>query len=120
MARVKFIQHRGIEIFSIDFSGGTTADVRDIIREAAPMIRSRPPKSVLTLTYTPGGKFDRDVISELKEFTRGNEPYVKAAAIVGVQGMQRIVLDTVAMFSRREFATFDDLEAAKSYLCSKA
>jgi len=118
--RARFESHRGTEIFFIDFSGCSAAEVQEVIRSAEPLIHSRPESSVLTLTYTDGGRFDGKVVNSLKEFTRGNEPYVKAAAVVGIRGLQKIVLDAVSFFSKREFATFDDIEEAKSYLAAHA
>jgi hypothetical protein len=116
MERAKFIEHKGIKIFLIDFSNCPIEEALDVIKVAQPQIRGNPEKSVLTMTYTDGGKFDSELISSLKEFTQGNEPYVKAAAVVGIKGLQKIVLDSVSFFSDREFATFDDMEKAKEYL----
>jgi hypothetical protein len=118
--RASVINHKGVDIVYLDFSGGDIQAVRDSLKFAEPLIRNNPPKSVYTLTYTDGGKFDRDIINDLKEFTKGNEPYVAAAAVVGIQGLQKIVLDTIKLFTKREFATFDDLETAKDYLAEKA
>ena len=41
---------------------------------------------------------------------------MKAAAVVGIKGLQKIVLDSVSFFSDREFATFDNMDEAKEYL----
>jgi hypothetical protein len=116
MSRAGVINHKGKEIVFLDFSDCPVEEAESVINAAKPIIREKPEKTVLTLTYTDGGKFDSDIISSLKEFTRGNEPYVKAAAVVGITGLQKIVLDAVSFFSRREFATFDDMEEAKDYL----
>jgi len=120
MDRARFIEYKNTQIFFIDFSGCPVEEVLQVIEAAVPRIRSRPEKSVLTLTYTDGGKFDSRVIGSLKEFTKGNEPYVKAAAVVGIKGLQKVVLDAVSIFSDREFSTFDDVDQAKEYLLSHA
>ncbi|MGD8352845.1 MAG: hypothetical protein PVJ01_01665 [Pseudomonadota bacterium] len=120
MDRARFIEHNGVRIVYLDFSDCTTEEAKEVIDEAKPLIRKEPLKSVLTLTYTDGGRFDGEVISALKEFTKGNEPYVKAAAVVGITGLQKIVLDAVSFFSSRGFATFDEAEKAKDYLITFA
>ena len=120
MDRARIIEHKGMEIVFLDFSNCPLEEAMGVITSGKPLIRNRPEKSVFTLTYTEGGKFDSEIISALKEFTKGNEPYVKAAAVVGITGLQKIVLDTVSFFSKREFATFDDLEEAKDYLITHA
>ena len=120
MDRARIIEHKGIRIVYIDFSNCPTTEALDVITAARPLIRNKPDKSVFTITYTDGGKFDSNLISSLKEFTKGNEPYVKAAAVVGITGLQKIVLNAVSFFSNREFATFDDMEEAKEYLITHA
>jgi hypothetical protein len=120
MERAKFIEYKGVPILYMDVSNCTIEEAHEVIREATPMIRKKPEKTVLTLTYTEGSRFDSEVINALKEFTKGNEPYVKAAAVVGVKGLQKVILDAVSLFSSREFATFDDIEEAKEYLVNHA
>lgn len=120
MDRAQFIEYKGVRILQIDFSKCSIEEIHKVIASAKPLIRSQPEKSVLTLTYTDGGKFDSEVIGSLKEFTKGNEPYVKAAAVVGIKGLQRVVLDAITLFSKREFGAFDDMEKAKDYLVTHA
>ena len=120
MDRIRFIDHEGVEILFLDFSGATVQEALDVIENATGVIRARPEKSTFTLTYTNGARFDGDVIKNMKEFAKGNEPYVKAAAIVGVTGLQKIVLDTVSLFSKREFGVFSELEDGKRYLVKHA
>ena len=109
---------QGHQDFFIDFSNCPIGEALDVIKVAQPQIRGNPEKTVLTMTYTDGGKFDSELISSLKEFTNGNEPYVKAAAVVGIKGLQKIVLDSVSYFSDREFTTSDNMDEAKEYLFS--
>ena len=120
MDRARLIEHKGVKIVFLDFSNCPIEEAQGVIAAATPLIRGGAEKSVLTMTYTEGGKFDSDIISSLKEFTKGNEPYVKAAAVVGITGLQKIVLDAVSFFSNREFATFDNMEKAKEYLIMHA
>jgi hypothetical protein len=116
MERSRFIDHKGVQICLLDFSGAAIEEVLSTIESGARLIRSQPGKTVLSLTFTDGAKFDTAVIKGMKDLTKGNEPYVRAAAVVGVKGLQKIVLDAASLFSNREFATFDDLESAKEYL----
>jgi len=116
MQRARFIDHKGKKIFVLDCSDCKPADVHEIIDECARVVRSQPPKSVLTMTIAGGGKFDNDIVGRLKDLTKGNEPYVKKAAVVGMSGLYKVVLMAVAMFSKREFHMFDTAEEAKDFL----
>ena len=119
MERISFIEYRDHKILQLDFSGCSAEEGLAVIREATGVIRSQPEKSLLTLTNTEGATFDTEVIKAMKEFTKGNEPYVKAAAIVGIRGFQKIVLDAVRLFSRREFGVFESMQEAKEYLIAR-
>lgn len=116
MERVKFIQHSGKEILLLDFSGCTAEDACGVIEQALPVIRTRPQQSLLTLTDVTNMRFDDRLSQKMKEFTAQNKPYVRAAAVVGVTGLKKILFDAVVIFSKRKFQAFDDLEKAKAWL----
>ena len=116
MNRARFINHKGKDIYLLDFSHATLEDICQTIDDAGKDIHSQPHKSVMTLTYATGGKFDTPTMLKLKNLTKANEPYVKAAAVVGVTGLQNVVMNAVAMFTKRRFYMFDDLEEAKEFL----
>ena len=114
--RVKFIKHSGREILSLDFSGCTAVEVLPVIDEAKKAIRTRPEGSVLTLTNVTDMRFNENVAQHMKEFTAHNKPYVKAAAVIGVLGIKKILFDAAMMFSRRRLYAFDDVLEAMDWL----
>jgi hypothetical protein len=116
MERAQFIKHKGKKIFVLDCSNCLPSEVIPLIDECAHEVRTQPEKSVLTLTIATGSRFDLETTNKLKNLTRDNEPYVIKSAIVGISGLQEVVLMTVAKFSRREFHIFDDIEKAKDFL----
>jgi len=116
MARVTFTEHSGKRILSIDVSNCGIDEIFDAIREAEEVIRSQPEGSVLTMTNVAGARYSKDLIRSVKEFVMGNKPYVARAAVVGMEGLQRIVLEGIRASTGRVFETFDDVEQAKAYL----
>lgn len=118
MERSRFIIHKGKQIYQLDCSTCQPEDYLPIIEECARIVQSQPKKTVRTLTIAGGGCFDKATIDGLMILTKENEPYVVKSAVVGVSGLQKVALQTVASFSKREFRTFDDLEEAKDYLVS--
>jgi len=116
MARVELIKHNGKELLFLDFSNCKPGDVFLIIDEAKKTIRTLPENSVLTLTDVTNMRFDDRVTQQMKEFTIHNKPYVRAAAVVGVEGVKKIILNAVMLFSKRKFHTFDSIESAKNWL----
>jgi hypothetical protein len=116
MERVKYIFHSGRPILFLNFSGCTVADFPTIIKEAEKLIRVESPNSVLTLTDVTGAKYNLEVTEALKEFTKGNKPFVKAGAVVGLDVLKKIIYNSVMHFSGRNLLAFDDIDKAKDWL----
>ena len=116
MEHAKFIQHFGKEVFVLDFTDKKPAAALDLIEECARQVRTRPHGTVLTLTLVSGGTFSQEVLTGLKELTKGNAPYVNKAALVGITGLYKVALQAVSMFSKRQFHMFDDKNEALTFL----
>jgi hypothetical protein len=114
--RARFIDHLGSKIFMLDFTGCDAEQGMAIVAEAERQIRSQAEKSVVTMVVATGAKFNNQFANSLKDLAAGNEPYVIASAIVGLAGMQSIILNAVSLLSKREFKLFAEVDQAKEYL----
>lgn len=119
MERARFIEHNGRQIYLIDCTNATLDDIHELIEICARDVQSQPEQSVLTLTLAGGGSFGMDIVQELKVLTRANAPHVKAAALVGMTGLYKVILSAITVFSKRNFHLFDDIEEAKDFLTSQ-
>ena len=120
-SRTRFIEHRGTQILLLDYTN--IVDKETALREIATsrrIIAQQPPGSLLTLTHVAGSRYDADVVQALKELTLHNRPYVKAAAVVGLNPLMRVIYRAVTAFSKRDIHVFDELEAAKDWLQEQA
>jgi len=116
---VRFIEHKGKQILFHDFANIQKAeDALAAIAESRAIVRKQPPGSVLTLTDVSGSRFNREIVEGLKELTQGNKPHVKAGAIVGLSGIQRVVYVAVTQFTGRRLPTFNTALEAKDHLVS--
>jgi hypothetical protein len=116
MERVKFIIHKWRQILLLDGSHCSIDEAIKTIDEAKEVIRSQPKSSLLIVTDVTGAKYDLELIEKLKKFTSGNKPYVKASAIVGLDGLQKVAYNAVTLFSKRTIPVFADIEKAKDWL----
>lgn len=114
--RVQFISHRGRDILFLNFSGCGVNEVLSTIDDAAKVIRVQPEGSVRTLTDVTNARFDDRVSEQMKKFTAHNKPYVRAAAVVGITGIKKIIFEAVMLFSKRKIHSFDTLDQAKDWL----
>lgn len=111
-----FTTEFGNEIYILNFAYDDIKDAVPLIDECANQVRKRPEGSVRTLTIVEKGKFDPALVDKLKELTKGNSPYVKRAAVVGIAGLYKVVITAISIFSKRDFKLFDDREEAIAYL----
>lgn len=118
MEHAKFIMHAGKEVFVLDFTNKKPAEAMTLIDECALQVRKRPEGTVLTLTLVSGGTFSQEVLSGLKDLTKGNAPHVRKAALVGITGLYKVALQAVSMFSKRQFHMFDCKDEALDFLTS--
>lgn len=116
MGDASWIEHKGVVICWIDFAGLEAPEVLRVIAKAKGLIASQPPDSVRTLTDVTGAHYDDEVSRVMKEYTAHNRRYVKAAAVVGVKGLMKILYRAVVLFSGRNLVLFDSLDQAKDWL----
>lgn len=122
MDRVQIINHQGKEIVYIDFSNIMVTEIeilRKVIEAAKEIIKKYPPASALTLVNFDNLRFSTQFISELKEFTLHNKPYVKMGAAFGVHhGLRKVVFDAVMKFTGRNLHVCDSKEEGLDWLVS--
>ena len=115
----KFIEYNGTRILMFDFAQCELEEMVPVIREGKQLIAAEPEKSVLTLTDVTGARNNSAAARVMKELAAYNKPYVKAAAVVGLDGLKRIALEAVARFSGRNLTAFDDIEKAMVWLAQQ-
>ena len=113
------VEYKGKKIFVLDFSNCLPPEIPPLIDNCARQIRSQPKKSIYTIVNATGTKFDSTVVDKLKQLTKENEPFVIKSAVVGLSGMQQVVLMIVSSFSNRTFEQFDTVEKAKEFFASQ-
>lgn len=118
--RVRFLAHRGAQILLIDFSHlQNTEDILEVAGRAREVVARQPLASVRTLSHVRGARYTPPVMEAIKELAAHNRPYVRAAAVVGMEGLHRILFRAVLMVTRRNMETFDTLEAAQDWLATQ-
>ena len=120
MPRTQKLIHNGNEIFYMDFSNVTNVEeIKGIIDESKRFIRVQPVGSLKTLTYMQGMHFSNDIKDLFNDFIKGNKPYVKAGAVVGLSGLQQIVYNGLMKLTGRDIKSFSTIDAAKDWLVGK-
>ena len=117
MNRTQIIDHQGKKIFFIDFSDLTSvAEIKKVILDAQKYICSQPKSSVNTLTSVEGTHFNNEIKDLFADFLKGNKPFVKASAIIGISGLKQIMFNSLMVISGRDSHSFSTLDQAKDWL----
>ncbi len=116
---VRFIEHKGCQILLIDFEACQPTETLERIRYARSVIGRQPLASTRTLTMVKNTRFNSQVSEAMKEYTAHNKPFVRAAAVVGLSGLQEIVYNVIIKLTGRNIATFADVARAKDFLAGQ-
>jgi hypothetical protein len=116
MSLAQVISHAGKKIVFLDLSGCKAVDLPSALVEAKTLVSTQPKGSALILTNVSGFQLTKETSELMKEFSVHNTPYAKASAVVGVEGLKKIVYSAVQHVSGRSIPTFDTLDQAKDWL----
>ncbi|MCU0453456.1 MAG: hypothetical protein MUE68_07335 [Bacteroidetes bacterium] len=117
--RLTELQFRGKRILHLDLAGMQLRDKGEFY-EAIEAVRKRveqePAGSVLAVTNVTNSAFDADIARAITACARYNAPHIKASAVVGVAGIQKVVLSAIKAQTGRSFYIASTLEEALSWL----
>jgi hypothetical protein len=113
--RIRFIAHQGKQIFLIDVSNCSAAEVETTFRGVPTHLTAYPLGSVLVVSDFTGAVFDEEAIRVMKETAVFDKPYVKKSALVGAEDFPQFS-ENLSRFARREFSTFKTREEALAWL----
>lgn len=120
MKKLELIKHEGKIIVYLDFSNmRDKAEIIQLENDGADYIRSQAPKSVLTLTNMNGMFFNNDIKKFFEEVVKGNAPYVKVGAVIGMNGLISIMYNTFIKMTGRNIRSFKSKEEALEFLVNQ-
>ncbi len=115
----RFVNYKGKQIGIVDFGYTTPEEAIAVMVEGQAQIRKLPPKSALILTDATHAVYSRDSAAALKAFSRGNTPYIKASAVVGVEGVLFILMQAVIRVTGRHYHVCKTRAEAMEWLISQ-
>ena len=119
MDRVRFLDHKGRKILLVDCSGADIETIRETTRRAKPIIACEPKNSLLILTDITDVPNTREASSISADFANHNKPFIKASAIVGVDGLKKAAFQAVVFLTGRKIKSFASRDEALEWLASQ-
>jgi hypothetical protein len=118
--RTKLVNRVGKDILIIDLSHCPVPEGLQVLEHAEPLIRSRPPKSLLTLVDVSGSRYNKGFVDAIKVFAQANEPFVRATAVVGMTTIfAQTIVSLITSLLRRPLQCCDDVESALAWLAER-
>ena len=114
--RIHFIEHKGKQILSIDYSQATAQQMLLLLEHVRVTVAQHSRESLLTLADFTGAEIDRTVATKMKEVLTLDRPFVKKTAWLGTDSIPHAYMEGFQTFSRREIATFQTREEALEWL----
>ena len=108
--------YKGKQIFFAHYDHMSIAEYRAEIEAVEQELFKRPQNSVLLLMDTAGVILSPEALNLAKNTALRSRPYIRKAAILGMGGPRKVLLDIVAKFSGVNVTGFDSLEQAKEHL----
>ncbi len=122
MDRIQWLTIGGMPVMHLNLAGITDPEEALAVVEAAKQPEGKHrPHGMLSLTEVAGGRFDRRLIQAIRSLIEHNQPYVKAGAVVGLSGLQRVMYDSLLRLTgRRNLHAFSTVDEAKAWLEEQA
>jgi hypothetical protein len=107
MKRVEEFTRDGKNFIYFDLSNFKSNDeFTRFIEESKPMIEKYAKQSLYTITNIENVRFDTKTKELVAQWTEHNKPYVKFGAVIGVDGIKKMMVNMIFTMSKRTNMTF--------------
>jgi hypothetical protein len=112
----EWITYKGKSILLIKYSGLSPTEQIEQIKKATQILIDTKATNNLTLTDLHDTPINQDFVATANEKGKISGPLTKKAAIVGIQGIKKILLKAVNTMSGNQREPFATIEEAKEWL----
>lgn len=111
------ILYKGVNIYYMDFSNLRTEKIIfEKMEEFIKYIISQPESSVYALTNLQNMYFNKIIFQRFKEFVIKDKPFIKKSAIIGLDGLIKVMFNGIVKTTKRDLHAFNSIEEAKEFL----
>jgi hypothetical protein len=107
------------QVFVVDFSNCDPGHYSPIVHEAQHALCKQPLKSVRVVTVFQDVRFDLGTVREMKDYASAVMPHLKKCALVGIDGMKKVVFGGIKPLFSIPVQLFDDVESARTWVAKE-
>jgi hypothetical protein len=113
---IEWVEYKGKKILYIEYKNLSPEQMLNQIKEATKILVATNSKENLTLTDMTGSFVNDEFLELAKEQGKISLSVTKKAAIVGVTGIKKLLLNVVNTVSPLSRKPFDNIDDAKEWL----
>jgi hypothetical protein len=111
-----WMTHKGKKVFYADYSNMNPEELSVEGASIVSVLSKMPKDSVLSLVDVRGTFGTRDAMNILKGITSKTKFYVHKRAVIGITGVQKILLKALNQFVGQNSVSFDSVDEALEWL----
>lgn len=115
-SRIEFMMHQEHQIMVINYSFSSEETFISILEVGSSVISQHDKNSLLVLSDFTGAIINPKFLYFIKCHLKFNAPYIKASAIIGLNTLQEILLNSLLKFTDRKLKSFSSKEKALEWL----
>jgi hypothetical protein len=112
----RIVRHRGLDVLVNDYEGLTGDAFAALVKANTDRILASRQGDLRLIIHMPGAFVDRQTLAQFKEAAVAVRPQVQRTAVVGIEGVQRFLLDVVNRVSGIGGRPFDSMQDALDWL----
>lgn len=119
MAGISTLSVNGKEIILVDCANLDIKHKEEtiaILQQASRLVAAKPSKSVRIITDITNLSYNTEIFEAFKRYAADNTAYVLGSALVGLNGLQKVMFNAIKTITRRDYHIASSMEDATSYL----
>jgi hypothetical protein len=109
--------YNGRKIIFLDLHGVQPEGIKSRVEGAKKIIMASQPDSVLLLTDFRNMRYDKERTDYAKQVSIDIKPFVKKSALLGIEGLKKIIMQSLMVFSgRTNMKPFAEVKEALEWL----
>jgi len=116
MSYCKVIDYKGVKMVYTDIEGTNGGEAIPTFDAVQKLVAEFPDKSVLSCVNATNARFNKELLSKIKETVKKNNPKSKATVVCGLSKLSTLILNSIIAATGRKMKLFDSIEEGKEWL----
>ncbi|GAB3336679.1 hypothetical protein GCM10027429_20260 [Marivirga atlantica] len=108
--------YKGVKIVYTDIKGTSGDEAIPTFEKVQGLVQKFPDKSVLSCVNATDARFNKNLLSTIKDTVKKNNPKSKATTVCGLNKLSTVILKSIISATGRQMRLFDTVEEGMEWL----